>query len=113
MNYTDTIDADVFAMMGEALGDDFAEIIELFVQHAPGQISDLRSAVVAGDAQARCQVAHALKGSSSNLGAARFSSLCHDLERVEEQEEQTTAIELLNKLEDEFPALLVALSEGL
>jgi HPt (histidine-containing phosphotransfer) domain-containing protein len=53
----------------EELGADVAiELIDLFLEDAPGQVESMRAALAGADADTLKRAAHSLKGSCSNLG---------------------------------------------
>ncbi len=56
------------------------EIIGIFLEDTPARIAELRVAMAGGDASTFSRAAHSIKGSSSNLGAARLRSLAERLE---------------------------------
>ncbi len=69
--------------MGRALGPDVPRrILELYLGDSPARLATLRRGLADGDAQAIERAAHALKGSSANLGASALAELCHQLEKL-------------------------------
>ena len=79
-----------------------AELVDLFLEDAPPRLETLRIALVEGDAQRVKRVSHALKGSSSNMGATRMAEICARLEDVGTLGEFSEASDLLKRLEAEF-----------
>ncbi|MFN3610435.1 Hpt domain-containing protein [Tepidimonas sp.] len=83
------------------LGDEFRDITRLFVEQLEGELADLRAARAAQDWQALYRRAHALKGSSGNMGATALSESAARLERAARDgdadgvEREIAAIELL------------------
>lgn len=57
-----------------------AELAELFVEDVPLRLEALRSALLQRDMRRVGQLAHTLKGSSSNLGAIQLASTCSALQ---------------------------------
>ena len=55
-------------------------LIALFLKETPSLLAALRQAFDAGKADRVSRAAHSLKSSSANLGAARISTLCAELE---------------------------------
>ena len=110
MSHADSIDTEALQIMREALGEDFDEIIELFLDQTPRLLGDLRKYLVAEDRQALWQTAHTLKGSSSNVGAARFSSMCYELEHLGKGCQPSATVELITKLEHEYSTVRSALT---
>ncbi len=78
------------------------ELIELFLEDAPSQIAALGESVEAGNAHAVERIAHTLKGSSGNMGAARMTAICSELEDVGASSALYRAPELVKRLEEEF-----------
>jgi CheY-like chemotaxis protein len=56
------------------------ELVELFGSETPKRVSDLRTAINAGDSQAVSRHAHQLKGGCMTLAAEYAAELCNELE---------------------------------
>jgi HPt (histidine-containing phosphotransfer) domain-containing protein len=56
------------------------EMIDLYMEDTPPRLSELAVAAAAGDAGRVADLAHTVKGSSANFGAADLVDLCRDLE---------------------------------
>ncbi len=89
-------------LSGPGEPDLLAEIVEMFTEDAPPRLGALREALGSGDAQRVETVSHALKGSSSNMGAARMAEVCARLEDAGALGDLTEAPDLLKDLEVEF-----------
>jgi PAS domain S-box-containing protein len=76
-----------------------AELIELFRGEATTNLSELREQEQAGNVAELRRVAHRLKGSCSNMGAARMTAV---LEQLENLPEPAGASALLDRLEHEY-----------
>ncbi|RMG43911.1 MAG: sensor histidine kinase [Acidobacteria bacterium] len=85
------------------------ELIDLFLQDAPGQLTAIRQAIERGDAHALQRAAHSLKGSSANLGAKRLAALCLELEKKGRANVIDGVNGLVEQLETEFQRLRRAL----
>ncbi len=110
---TEPLDPSVIEGLFELGGPELvAELSDLFLEDVPPRLEALREAIGSGDASSVGQVAHALKGSSGNMGSTRMASICAELEEVGVSEDLTKAPKLLDQLEAEFsrvrPALLAA-----
>ncbi|MDP9486934.1 MAG: response regulator, partial [Actinomycetota bacterium] len=110
---TEPLDPGVIEGLRELGGDElFGELAGLFLEDAPPRLEALREAIGSGDASSVGQAAHALKGSSGNMGATRMASICAELEEAGGSRDLTRAPGLLDRLEAEFgrvrPALLAA-----
>ena len=57
------------------------ELIDIYCEEAPRLIRAIADAIQSGDGRALTAHAHALKGSSLNLGAQRMGTLCLSLEQ--------------------------------
>jgi len=75
----DPLDRERVETVRELLEEAFAETIEAFLQHTSTQLAALHEAIAQNDATALSHIAHTLKGSSGNIGAARLSVLCEQL----------------------------------
>jgi signal transduction histidine kinase/PleD family two-component response regulator len=58
------------------------QIVGQWLSGSQEQVSDLEEAVRAGDTRSAQALAHTLKSSSANVGAARVSELCRSLEQL-------------------------------
>jgi len=64
-----------------SLGSSLVEkLLDVFARTTPPVLEELRSAVEAGDADARRRLAHKLRGSADTVGAQRLSELARELE---------------------------------
>ncbi|OGR74296.1 MAG: hypothetical protein A2089_03920 [Elusimicrobia bacterium GWD2_63_28] len=87
----------------------FADLAKAFLADLPGRLAAIRAAVLSGDGEALRQAAHALKGSSGNMGAKRLQKLCLQLENSGRSGSMGGAPELLGALETETPLTRAAL----
>jgi CheY-like chemotaxis protein/HPt (histidine-containing phosphotransfer) domain-containing protein len=87
------------------------DVIDIFKEEAPGQLSDLRQAIETGDFKLLHFTAHKLKSSSLNFGAARFSQLCTQLEEMAEAEILDGAMERLIEIETRFVQVVAGLEK--
>lgn len=79
-----------------------AELRNLFLEHAPPLLGQMREAWRAGDAEALARAAHSLKGASSTYGALRMSEVCRSLELAARQGRLEGLEEGLERLEREL-----------
>jgi len=90
------LDYDTLNTLKQVMEDDFALLIDTFVQDSTSRISTLReiiqreamqnaimqgTAIQSPEADLIRRAAHSLKGSSSNIGALQLSALCSAVER--------------------------------
>ena len=78
------------------------ELIDLYLENASIQISEINAAVKDGNQVGLKQAAHALKGSSLTMGARSIGKTCDVIER--ELIGSAGVAELLKKIEREFVA---------
>jgi CheY-like chemotaxis protein len=99
------VDVSVLHALGEMSddGDEFvAHLIATFLADADARITTLREARVAGDAAAFERAAHAMKGSSGNVGAMRMASIAARLQDVGKRGALATAGPLVDQLAAEL-----------
>jgi signal transduction histidine kinase/DNA-binding response OmpR family regulator len=76
------------------------EVVELFLTDAPARLQALRDALTDGDAGAFAKAAHALKGSSSNIGATALGAAAGLLESDARKGVPGDAAQRLSAMED-------------
>jgi HPt (histidine-containing phosphotransfer) domain-containing protein len=77
----DSIDLAVFRELQDATGAEFVvELVDTFLEEAPGMIADLRSARAGADAERFRRAAHSLKSNSNTFGATTLGQLARALE---------------------------------
>jgi HPt (histidine-containing phosphotransfer) domain-containing protein len=84
-------------------------IINIYLDAAPKLIAEIRAAVETCDALRLQRAAHSLKSSSANLGAAKLSELCKELENMGRLAKLEGSALKLDVLELEFDAVRNAL----
>ena len=77
----DHLDHDNLTTLKQVMEDDFGLLIETFKQDSLERIKKLREVIQGQSADAIRRAAHSFKGSSSNIGAQRLSSLCAEMEK--------------------------------
>ena len=88
-----------------------SELKEMFFDDSESALTALRNAVEAGGARSVGRVAHALKGSSGNMGAKRMAALCAELEEIGHSGELERAPVLVERLGAEFGRVRPALED--
>lgn len=95
-------DQEIFDRLLEIGGPPLAlRVIQLFLEHVPGKMTEVKSSFDAADYPALERLAHSVKSSAANLGLEDFRRLAADLERSA----GTRDVEHVNQL---VPALLDA-----
>jgi CheY-like chemotaxis protein len=82
--------------------DPLRELIELFLKDALPRLQQMEAAAAAGDLPKLAAATHTLKGSASNLGARRLSSLCAALEKQAKGGDTGQSAETLSAVSAEF-----------
>jgi HPt (histidine-containing phosphotransfer) domain-containing protein len=91
------------------------ELIDTFLDDAPGQLAKLRAALETGDAEGARRAAHTLKSNGATFGAQAFTELCRELEALSKDGTLDGAPALLGQIEKEWSRTrdeLVALRES-
>jgi HPt (histidine-containing phosphotransfer) domain-containing protein len=104
MNVIDTETLAALRSLQEDGDDDLlAELIDLFLDDAPGRIAAIRAAVEVSDWGALAERAHSLKGSCASLGAVHMALLCGRLEAMgRDQAQRSDAAGVFGELERQY-----------
>ncbi len=89
------------------------ELAEMFFSETPKRIRLLQEGISQGNADTVTRAAHALKGSSSNIGAARVATSCGQLEEQARRGKLAGASDLVRAIEAELPHFRAALEHHL
>jgi HPt (histidine-containing phosphotransfer) domain-containing protein len=80
---TETIDRSVITALSESVGDEFVEeLIDTFVDEAPGMFQEMQQALSAGDADKFRRAAHSLKSNAKTFGAVELAEKAQELETM-------------------------------
>jgi HPt (histidine-containing phosphotransfer) domain-containing protein len=74
------LDADVVHDLLEVMGDEFTDLVRVYLEDTPKSIALLEKAAATADNQGLIAPAHSLKSTSANLGALGLSELAKRLE---------------------------------
>ncbi|MDQ3565219.1 MAG: response regulator [Pseudomonadota bacterium] len=99
---TGMVELDKLALLQEAVGKAFTEIVYTFLKDTPQRLTAMREALAAGDRQWLQREAHTLKGTSASLGAQGLSVLCGRLDRDAYTAESGYAGSLIAAIESGF-----------
>jgi CheY-like chemotaxis protein/HPt (histidine-containing phosphotransfer) domain-containing protein len=78
------------------------ELIVLYISDAQSRLLQMRAALKEQDARELQRTAHCLRGSSTNLGLSGMAALCFQLEKTAAHKSQDVAVDIVNRLEEEF-----------
>jgi signal transduction histidine kinase/DNA-binding response OmpR family regulator/HPt (histidine-containing phosphotransfer) domain-containing protein len=87
------------AMGGQGL---LNELIDIYLEDAPGMMTAIREAAEGADAKALEQSAHGLKGCSANLGLALLAKVCFELEDAGKKGSTQGSAEVISRLEAHY-----------
>lgn len=80
MKATVPLDMELVGELKEIMADGFVTLVDSYQRDSAQRLASLQDALSAGDRGQMRQLAHSLKGSSSNLGAVQVTALCIALE---------------------------------
>lgn len=103
------LDYDTLNTLKQVMEDDFALLIDTFVQDSTDRISTLREVMNGADTDLIRRAAHSFKGSSSNIGALQLSALCSAVEKKALANNLEGLAGDLDSIEHEFAQVLVLL----
>lgn len=107
-----SIDFDTINELKEIMGDDFSELITIFVSDGKTQIENLKISINSSNLEETRRFAHTLKGSSANLGINALSESCRALESSTAEGSLEDAGELLEQIINQYEVAKKALEEN-
>ena len=96
------LDYDTLNTLKQVMEDDFALLIDTFVQDSTDRIATLHQVIQGAEADLIRRAAHSFKGSSSNIGALQLAALCAALEKKAFENNLDGLIDDLTSIEQEF-----------
>ena len=85
--------------------DVLSEVLRMFVDEVPKRLAQLRDAWQRGDAPAVQRLAHSLKGSTGNIGAAALYGVCRHIDERARTGDLSGVAPLLDALAREYAAV--------
>ena len=105
------IDKAVYAELQETAGAEFvAELVDTFLEEAPGILAELRSARADAHAERFRRAAHSLKSNGNTFGALRLAALARALELKGLDADPARDTAALGALETEYAQAAAALN---
>jgi CheY-like chemotaxis protein/HPt (histidine-containing phosphotransfer) domain-containing protein len=101
--------ADLRAMVMDSAPEVIDELIDMFLSDTPRLLTAMHEAISSHDPQALRRAAHSCRGASANLGAARLSALCGEIEQLAQLGMLRDAVECLHRVDAEFRRVAHAL----
>lgn len=96
------LNSELIVELKDLMEDEFSILLETYLQESERQFANARSAWDEQDLEGLKRFAHSLKGSSSNIGAERLSSLCGRLESGAKQANDEDLPDLLAQVAAEL-----------
>ena len=93
-----SIDLNTLNELKEIMGEDFGELISIFITDSQNQIDALKAAIDAENIKDVQRIAHTIKGSSANLGVNVLSESSRVLEHQASEGSLANAGEFLEKI---------------
>jgi len=106
------IEQAVFAELQSTAGAEFAvELVDTFLEEAPGILAELRNAHAQGDAEPFRRAAHSLKSNGNTFGASRLAAMARELELVGLNADPARDLDALAALDAEYARAAAALKD--
>lgn len=106
------IEQEVYAELQSTAGAEFVvELVDTFLDEAPGMLAGLRGARAQGDAERFRRAAHSLKSNSNTFGALRLAGLARELELAGLNADPAHDLDALAVLDEEYTRAAAALKE--
>ncbi len=86
----------------EGQPDFLTELIDAYLEDSPRRLESLRLSIEVKDADQAARAAHALKGSSGNLGAESLTEWMHQAEIAGKNGDIQKVFEILPRIQSEF-----------
>ena len=101
-NLENPVETSVLEELKEVLADDFSQLVNTYLDDANARMERLRTAAESAEMQTVKSEAHALKGSSKNLGAFPLGDLYAEMENMGNQESSEHIPALMARIESEL-----------
>ena len=106
------IDQATFEELKEMSGADFInELIDTFLEDAPKLIEEIRTALIANNADTFRRAAHSMKSNAATFGASQLSALAKELEMLGKENKLYETGDKLMALEAAFASVREELKE--
>lgn len=109
MKATVPLDMELVGELKEIMAEGFVTLVDSYQRDSAQRLASMQDALLAGDRGQLRQLAHSLKGSSSNLGAVQVTALCIALEGCVAEAAPAELQDLLHTLNEAHVAAVDAL----
>jgi signal transduction histidine kinase/CheY-like chemotaxis protein/HPt (histidine-containing phosphotransfer) domain-containing protein len=107
-----TLDANVISDLIDVMGDEFTDLVRIYLEDTPKAVALLEQAAAQGQRDGIIAPSHSLKSTSANLGAIRLAELAKRLEHgARSGELGGDPVVLVNELKREYQQVFAALTE--
>jgi HPt (histidine-containing phosphotransfer) domain-containing protein len=111
-DFMNPIDTETLSGLKEMLGDDLYEITGLYASTLSGEIQSVQDCYASGDMARLNRLAHALKGSSANMGATELARLAAAVEKLALAGDRSAVEAVLKDMPQVAQATLAAFKSG-
>ena len=105
------LDQELIGELKDIMADGFVTLVESYEQDTAKRLVAMRQALAQGDITELAQLAHSLKGSSSNLGALLVARHCLALEEAVAADSEVSFADLLLQIETAHDAARLGLRQ--
>ena len=102
MDSESVIDSSTLAILQDAMGEDFVELIPVFIESTHEILQQLKTAFDQKDIESFTRQAHSLKSSSANLGGLILAEIGAELEKAGHQGQLPASAEFILPIEQTF-----------
>lgn len=111
MKATEPLDMELVGELQDIMADGFVTLVDSYQRDSAQRLISMQAALDADDRGQLRQLAHSLKGSSSNLGAVQVTALCIVLEGRVADADASELQALLKALDEAHVTAIEALTE--
>ena len=105
------LDTDNLNALQAVIGDQVKDLLQIYLDSAPDYIEQMNQAFDAMDFAALKHVAHTLKGSAANIGAAEMANLCAQLEQFSQNQLACGVSGMIEQIQQESIAVKQAIND--
>jgi len=104
------LDATIIGDLLDTMGDEFGDLVRVYLEDAPQRLRELEFAAEGNDAAAQVAPSHTLKSSSANIGATALSELARHIEQTARSGIATTPADIARGIRREYERVAEELS---
>lgn len=104
MNRAHHFDVESLQVLVQLMGEDFPELVEVFVLDSETRIVALKQAIALKDTESLREISHSFKGACANLAALPLAELCFKVETLarDGKIEKIVDADIVAKIEQEY-----------